>query len=429
MKVAVVGLWHLGTVIAACLGKAGHEVVGIDEDRTVIAGFVLGKPPIFEPGLEETCKAAVQAGGLRFSSDLASTSDADLVWIAYDTPVDEQDVADVEFVKQKVQTILQHLRPETLVLISSQVPVGFTKSLMEYAQKVCPEKELLFGYSPENLRLGKAIQIFMEPDRVVVGISHEKARLKVLDLLKSFTDNIVWMSIESAEMTKHALNAFLALSITYINEVAAICEQVGADAKEVELGLKTEARIGSAAYLGPGAGFAGGTLARDIEFLSQLSSNNGLKSPILSAVRLSNDEHKNWPARRLQQKLLNLDGKVIAVLGLTYKPGTDTLRRSSAVELCEWLLQQGSTVQAHDPVITALPQKKHSAIKLKNSIREAVNGANAVVVATEWPEFNEITAEQLTDLMQQPLVLDANAFLKKNLASDRKIDYLTVGKA
>jgi len=428
MKVAVVGLWHLGTVVAACLGKAGHEVVGIDEDRGVIADLVLGKPPISEPGLEETCKAAVQAGGLRFSSDFASASDADLVWITYDTPVDDNDVADVHLVQEKVQTILQHLLPETLVLISSQVPVGFTKSIMNYAQQTYPEKNLLFGYSPENLRLGKAIQVFMEPDRVVVGISHEKARLKILDLLKSFTDNIVWMSIESAEMTKHALNAFFALSVTFINEIASICERVGADAKEVEQGLKTETRIGPKAYLGPGAAFAGGTLARDIEFLTQLSSENGLKTPILSAVRLSNEEHKNWPARRLQQKLLNLNGKVIAVLGLTYKPGTNTLRRSSAVELCEWLLEQGSTVQAHDPAISTLSDEKHSAIHLKNSIGEAVNGAHAVVVATECPEFNQITADQLSTWMQYPLVLDANAFLKKNLASDKKIDYLTVGK-
>ncbi|HEY9731601.1 MAG TPA: nucleotide sugar dehydrogenase [Drouetiella sp.] len=428
MKVAVIGLWHLGTVVAACLGKAGHEVVGIDEDRGVIADLILGKPPIAEPGLEETCRAVVQAGMLRFSSDLASASDADVVWIAYDTPVDDQDRADVEFVQRKIEAVLPHLQPETLVLISSQVPVGFTRAMADYAQKTFPEKNLLFGYSPENLRLGKAIQVFMEPDRVVVGISHEKARLKVLDLVKSFTENIVWMSIESAEMTKHALNAFFALSITFINEIASVCERVGADAKEVEQGLKTEARIGPRAYLGPGAAFAGGTLARDIEFLNQLASENNLKTPILSAVRLSNEEHKNWPARRLQQKLLTLDGKVIAVLGLTYKPGTDTLRRSSAVELCEWLLEQGSTVQAHDPAITALPEEKHSAIHLKKSIREAVNGANAVVVATEWPEFNEITAEQLTSWMQQPLVLDANAFLKKNLANEKKIDYLTVGK-
>lgn len=428
MKVAVVGLWHLGTVIAACLGKAGHEVVGIDDDRGVIADLVLGKPPIAEPGLEETCKAAVQAGLLRFSSDPASAADADLVWITYDTPVDDQDRADVDFVQQKIYAVLQHLQPETLILISSQVPVGFTRSMIDYATKTHPEKNLLFGYSPENLRLGKAIQVFMEPDRVVVGISHETARLKVLDLVKPFTDNIVWMSIESAEMTKHALNAFFALSITFINEIASVCERVGADAKEVEKGLKSEARIGPKAYLGPGAAFAGGTLARDVEFLNQLAHENGLKTPILSAVRLSNEEHKHWPARRLQEKLHNLDGKVIAVLGLTYKPGTDTLRRSSAVELCEWLLEQGSTVHAHDPAISALPDELHGSIQLKKSIREAVNGANAVVVATEWPEFNEITAEQLTTWMQRPIVLDANAFLKKNLANEKKIDYLTVGK-
>ncbi len=428
MKVAVVGLWHLGTVIAACLGKAGHEVVGIDDDRGVIADLVLGKPPIAEPGLEETCKAAVQAGLLRFSSDPSSAADADLVWITYDTPVDDQDRADVDFVQQKIYAVLQHLQPETLILISSQVPVGFTRSMIDYATKTHPEKNLLFAYSPENLRLGKAIQVFMEPDRVVVGISHETARLKVLDLVKPFTDNIVWMSIESAEMTKHALNAFFALSITFINEIASVCERVGADAKEVEKGLKSEARIGPKAYLGPGAAFAGGTLARDVEFLNQLAHENGLKTPILSAVRLSNEEHKHWPARRLQEKLHNLDGKVIAVLGLTYKPGTDTLRRSSAVELCEWLLEQGSTVHAHDPAISALPDERHSSIQLKKSIREAVNGANAVVVATEWPEFNEITAEQLTTWMQRPIVLDANAFLKKNFANEKKIDYLTVGK-
>ena len=218
MRVAVVGLWHLGTVIAACLGKAGHEVVGIDEDRGVIADLVLGKPPVFEPGLEETCKAGVQAGRLRFSSDFASAADAELVWITYDTPVDDQDRADTDFVQQKIHNILAHLQPDTMVLISSQVPVGFTSRLIEHAQKAHPKKGLLFGYSPENLRIGKAISVFTKPDRVVVGISSEKARLKVIDLFAPFTDNIVWMGIESAEMTKHALNAFFALSISFINE-------------------------------------------------------------------------------------------------------------------------------------------------------------------------------------------------------------------
>jgi UDPglucose 6-dehydrogenase len=428
MRVAVVGLWHLGTVIAACLGKAGHEVVGIDEDRGVIADLVLGKPPVFEPGLEETCKAGVQAGRLRFSSDFASAADAELVWITYDTPVDDQDRADTDFVQQKIHNILAHLQPDTMVLISSQVPVGFTSRLIEHAQKAHPKKGLLFGYSPENLRIGKAISVFTKPDRVVVGISSEKARLKVIDLFAPFTDNIVWMGIESAEMTKHALNAFFALSISFINEIATVCEQVGADAKEVERGLKSEERIGPKAYLGPGAAFAGGTLARDVEFLTQLSSQHGLKTPILSAVRVSNEEHKGWAARRLHQKLTDLDGKFIAVLGLTYKPGTDILRRSSAVELCEWLARQGSIVQAHDPAISALPTDAHSGIHLKSTAREALQGAQALVVATEWPEFRDISAEQLITWMQRPLVLDANAFLSKSLGSEKKIDYFAVGK-
>ncbi|HEY9676813.1 MAG TPA: nucleotide sugar dehydrogenase [Drouetiella sp.] len=428
MKVAVVGLWHLGCVIAACLGKAAHEVVGIDENRSVIADLVLGKPPIAEPGLEELCKASVQAGLLRFSSDFASAADADLVWVAYDTPVDENDRADVDFIKEKMQLLLPHLKPDTLVMISSQVPVGFTRELMQFANEKLADKNLLFAYSPENLRLGKAISVFTNPDRVVVGISDERARLKVIDLFSKFTEKIVWMSIESAEMTKHALNAFFALSVSFINEVASVCEAVGADAKEVEQGLKTEERIGSKAYLGPGAAFAGGTLARDIEFLNQLSIAHNLKNPILGAVRPSNESHKKWPARRLSQKLITVKGQVIAVLGLTYKPGTDTLRRSSSIELCEWLVEQGAIVQAHDPAIKELPEELKGKINLKATVREALDGARAVVVATEWPEFKEISAEQLLSLVQDPIVLDANAFLKNNFRDEKKINYISVGQ-
>jgi UDPglucose 6-dehydrogenase len=428
MKVAVVGLWHLGTVVAACLGKAGHEVVGIDEDRAVIADLVLGKPPISEPGLEDACKSAVLAGGLRFSSDFGSASDAELVWITYDTPVDEEDRADIDFVEQKLHSLLAHLQPETLVFISSQVPVGFTAKLIKYAQQTHPEKNLLFGYSPENLRIGKAINVFTQPDRVVVGISDERARLKVLDLFASFTDNIVWMSIEAAEMTKHALNAFLALSISFINEIASICELVGADANEVERGIKTEERIGPKAYLGPGAAFSGGTLARDVEVLRQLSQTLGLTNPILSAVRDSNEEHKNWPARRLIQKMTHLEGTRIAVLGLTYKPETDILRRSHSVELCEWLADRGAIVQAYDPAITTLPEELQDYIQLKSTAREALQDAQALVVATEWREFYNISAQEVLSWMQTPLVIDANGFLERNLGENAKIEYLAVGK-
>lgn len=428
MKVAVVGLWHLGSVIAACLGRAGHEIVGIDDNRNVVADMVLGKAPIFEPGLEEACRAAVQAGSLRFSSDFASVSEAEVVWIAYDTPVDENDQADVAFVEQRVKDILAHVQPNAVLLISSQVPVGFTRQIMEYCRETHADKSVSFAYSPENLRIGKAIAVFTKPDRVIIGCPDDASHPVLKALFASFTDNIIWMTLESAEMTKHALNAFFALSISFINEIASVCEQVGADAREVERGLKSEERIGPKAYLSPGAAFAGGTLARDVEFLVGLAKEKRLRTPILAAVRMSNEEHKKWAARRLFQKLTNLRGEVIAVLGLTYKPGTDTLRRSSSVELCEWLVEQGSIVRAHDPAIAQLPEELNGTIDLKQSAREAIEGASAIVVATEWPEFKDISADQVISWMGKPLVLDANGFLREHLGSENKIDYFAVGR-
>jgi UDPglucose 6-dehydrogenase len=338
VKVCVVGLWHLGTVIAACLASGGHDVVGLDFDADTVRNLKAGEPPIFEPGLEDLIKRGLREGRLRFTSDVVDAlRDAEIVWIAYDTPVDDDDRADVEFVVGRVARLFPHLRAGMLVLISSQLPVGTTRRL----EQACPNKSVTFAYSPENLRLGKAIGVFTQPDRVVVGTRGEADRARIAALLRPFiedparTDRIEWMSVESAEMTKHALNAFLATSVTFINEIAALCEQVGADAKEVERGLKSESRIGSKAYLGPGAAFAGGTLARDVEFLTQIGAVHYQPTHLLSAVRASNDEHRNWHRRKLQALLGDLHGKCIAVWGLTYKPGTDTLRRSSSVELCK----------------------------------------------------------------------------------------------
>jgi UDPglucose 6-dehydrogenase len=288
--------------------------------------------------------------------------------------------------------------------------------------------DVAFSYSPENLRLGKAISVFSQPDRVVIGVRAEKSRKVFAELLAPFTDHIEWMSVESAEMTKHALNAFLATSVTFINEIAAICEQVGADAKEVERGLKSESRIGPKAYLGPGGAFAGGTLARDIAFLSQLGQQNNLPLHLVPSVRASNDAHKNWPRRRLAQLLGNLQGKTVAVWGLTYKAGTDTLRRSSAVELCQWLVAQGALVQAHDPALTVLPEQL-SAIHLCASPAQAVQGADALVIATEWPDYRDLPMPEILKSMRSTIILDANRFLVSDLELLPGITYLAVGKA
>lgn len=416
------GLWHLGTVTAACLASEGHEVIGLDFDDAVVDELKRGKPPIFEPGLEELIKGSAN---LSFTTKAAKAVErADVVWVAYDTPVDRDDNADIDFVIARVEQLYPHLNPGTLVLISSQLPVGSTRRL----ENSCPDKSISFAYSPENLRLGKAVEVFSKPDRVIVGIRNESDKARVEEIFRPWKPRIEWMSVESAEMTKHAVNAFLATSVTFINELAGICEQVGADAKEVERGLKTESRIGPKAYLSPGASFAGGTLARDVRFLTQIGSAHNLPVHLLAGVHAANNAHRDWPRRRLSELLGDLRGRRIAVWGLTYKPGTDTLRRSSSVELCLWLEEQGAQVLAHDPAVKSLPPDLNERIHLCASAQEALREAEALVVATEWNDYRSIDAAVVISSMKNPTVLDASRFLASTLGTDSRIRYVTVGK-
>lgn len=428
MNITIVGLWHLGSVTAACLAESEHNVTGLDFDEAVIRKLNAGQAPLLEPGLDELIRQGLTSGRLRFTIDPdLALRNADLVWITYDTPVDENDRADVDYVIKQVARLFSHLKDETLVLISSQVPVGTTRRLEDMFRSICPQQKASFGYSPENLRLGKAIVAFRQPDRVVVGLRDASDRPRVAALLAPLTQRIEWMSVESAEMTKHALNAFLATSVVFANELAAVCEQVGADAKEVERGLKTETRIGPKAYLSPGGAFAGGTLARDIAFLTQLGADNNVPLRLIPAVRFSNDEHKNWPRRKLNELSSNLKNQRIAVWGLTYKPGTDTLRRSGSVELCAWLAKQGARVHAHDPVIKELPRELTGIMTLHATPLAAVEGASVLVIATEWPEYHALSAQDVVSVMSNPSVIDANRFLARTLGADRRIRYLAVG--
>jgi UDPglucose 6-dehydrogenase len=236
------------------------------------------------------------------------------------------------------------------------------------------------------------------------------------------------MRTESAEMVKHALNSFLALSITFINEIARLCEHTGADAKEVSIGLKSEARIGPKAYLGPGGPFAGGTLARDVVTLSKLAEANGEKISVIPAIKQSNDLHRGWAFRRLQSRLGDLRGKRISVLGLTYTTNTDTLRRSAAVELCQQLLAAGAKVSALDPAVKVLPVELNS-ISLAADISNALTGAEAVAVCTEWPQFRQADWAKIIPLMRQPVFVDANRFLEKELKNVPGVEHLSVGRA
>jgi UDPglucose 6-dehydrogenase len=422
MRVCVAGLWHLGTVTAAALASVGHEVTAHDADPAVVANLTAGRPPLFEPGLQELVADGLASGRLRPVADAAdAVRDATVVWVAYDTPVDAEDVADVDHVLDRVRALLPLLDDGTVVLLSSQLPVGSTARLRADAPP-----GIAFAYSPENLRLGKAIEVFLEPDRVVVGTDDAHARAVVGALLEPITDRVEWMGVESAEMTKHALNAFLATSVTFINEVAALCERVGADAAAVSRALKSEHRIGPRAYLGPGGAFAGGTLARDVRALTTIGDAHALPTPLLHGVWESNAAHRGW-SRRTIGSLLGMEGKTIAVWGLTYKPGTDTLRRSASVELCTDLLAAGATVRAHDPAVTALPSGVAAATLVDDPLA-AATGADALVIATEWPAYRELDAGRIPEVLGGDLVVDANGFLAAALADDPRVRYASVGR-
>ena len=395
MRVCVFGLWHLGSVTAACLASVGHDVVGLDFDANTIERLKGGEPPLHEPGLADLVRQGLDRGKLRFTTDAAdAVRGARVLWVTFDTPVDEDDHADVDYVTSRIESLFDHLDRGTLVIVSSQLPVGSVRELARRANG-----RFAFASAPENLRLGKAIDVFLKPDRVVVGTRDEADRKTIEELLAPLNARIEWMSVESAEMTKHALNAFLATSVAFINEIATVCEAVGADAQEVARGLKSDARIGPRAYLGPGGAFAGGTLARDIEFLKSRHD-----VPLIASVKTSNDRHKEWPRRKLQSLIGDLRDKTIAVWGLTYKPGTDTLRRSSSVELCRWLISRGAIVKAHDPLVKSLPQEL-SQIQLCKTTDETLQDADALVVATEWPEYRNARVHN------GMIVIDANRFI------------------
>jgi UDPglucose 6-dehydrogenase len=419
VNLLVCGLWHLGCVTAANVSRF-HPTVGWDPDPEVVAALRRGVPPISEPGLADATLAGIAAGKLSFVDDARGAAAlADVLWCTFDTPVDEHDRADVEFVLGHVERLIESLRPGALVIVSSQVPVGSTARLAATARRIRPEGNIRFAVLPENLRLGGAMEIFRNPDRVVAGVDARASQRQIEAIFAPFGEiSIEWMSIASAEMTKHAINAFLALSVCFINEMAELCERVGADAREVERGLRTESRIGAKAYLSPGPGFAGGTLARDLCFLEELGQRLGTTGAVVSAARVSNDVQRDWTKRKITALFgSDLQGTTIACWGLTYKPGTDTLRRSSAVEFCVAAATAGARVVAFDPLVRTLPQELSAKIELAPSAIAACRGADALVVCSECPEFRDVDPDAVIAVLRRRNVVDPKRFLEKSLRS------------
>ncbi|MDR0486170.1 MAG: nucleotide sugar dehydrogenase [Elusimicrobiota bacterium] len=422
MKIAILGLWHLGCVYAACIASFGHKVKAFDEDAERIEKLKKGVPPIAEPDLNNLIKEGLQSGCLSFFDGLKQAlKDCGIIWITYDTPVDDEDEADCAFVFERIIKAIEAADENAVFVISSQLPAGSIYDL----EKLAAQKgrgDLSFVCQPENLRLGKSIEIFKNPDRVICGVRDERAKEKMKNLFSFCADRIEFMSPESAEMTKHSINAYLAMSVSFANEIAVLCEAAGADAKEVERGLKTEKRIGKDAYLRPGSAFDGGTLARDLKFLSQLSEKQSILFP---AIFASNSRHKLWIFNKLKEIFISLKNKKIALWGLSYKAGSDTLRRSLAVEIAHLLQKEGADIFACDILIKELPVNLKTIISLCENPQESVKGADALVVFRQEPEFEKTDGRRIIEAMRSPVIIDANRFLFSKFAGISR--YYAVG--
>jgi UDPglucose 6-dehydrogenase len=429
MKICVYGLWHLGSVTAASLASLNHEVVGLDFDKETIRKLSCGKAPIFEPNLDSIILKKVNDKKLFFTSNInTALGGSKIVWVTYDTPLKNNNNADISFVLNKIKKIIPYVLNNTTILISSQLPVGSTKNLEEWTKKFFYKKKIKFAYSPENLILGKSIKSFLQPERIIMGIRENCSKI-ILNKLLSFAEKkIIFMSIESAEMVKHSINSFLATSVVFANEIASICEAVGADAKQVEKGLKSEIRIGPKAYLSPGTSFAGGTLERDLNFLKIIGKKNNIQLSMLRSVKKSNDHHKLWIKKKILKNFTFLKNLNIGIWGLTYKPNTNTLRNSLVVDLCFWLSKKEVNLYLHDPVVKDLPiqfNKLKKINKFKNCF-EMLKKLDILIIATKYSEYEKATKKINNFCKKDLTIIDPNRILIDNIFN-KNIKYIAVG--
>jgi UDPglucose 6-dehydrogenase len=427
MKVLVAGSWHLALVTATGVALRGHQVELVPEEELHIEPLSKCNLPIEEPGLTEAFSRMLDDGSLRVTSFSSIRQTVyDVVWIAVDTPVDDDDVADPEYVVNFSLKLIRELRSSTVVIFSSQLPVGTLRFIEQLIDKENEFEHHLVAV-PENLRLGSAMQNFLEADRLIVGIRNERALDAIKPLLLTLCPRLVVMSIESSEMVKHALNSFLATSIAFANQVAYVCEVVGADAHEVSQGVMSDTRVGPGAYLKPGEAFAGGTLARDLRYLdSTLNKTRPGERNLFHAVLEMNSAHKQWTIKSLERRLPKLDGSRILIIGLTYKAGTSTLRRSTMVELTYKLLSQNVLVTVAEKEEVQIPEELEVQITRISPAEVDVSRFDAVILG---PLATTIVPEILSGIGQcspLPLIVDPMAIIRTT-GIERRENYITVG--
>ena len=433
MRVTMIGAGYVGLVSGACFADFGHDVVCVDKDKAKIDKLKKGVMPIYEPGLESLVAENVKAGRLSFGTDLAgSTPDADAVFIAVGTPSRRGDgFADLSYVYQAAEEIAAYLKDYTVVVTKSTVPVGTGTEVEEIIRKARPEADFSVVSNPEFLREGAAIADFKRPDRVVVGAEEERAQKMMRELYRPLFLNetpIVFTNRATSELIKYAANAFLATKITFINEMADICEKVGANVQEVARGIGLDGRIG-AKFLHAGPGYGGSCFPKDTLALVRTAQTYDAPTKIVEAVVEINDRRKKSMAARVIAACGgDIAGKTIAVLGLTFKPNTDDMRDSPSLDIIPALQQAGARIRAFDPAGMEEAQGLLSDVDYVEGTYQTLEGADAVVIITEWDEFRALDVERLKSLMKTPVMVDLRNIYRPAEMIANGIDYHSVGR-
>jgi UDPglucose 6-dehydrogenase len=436
MKIAVVGTGYVGLVTGTCLAEVGIEVTCIDIDVNKIENLIKGILPIYEPGLEELVVRNTEAGRLKFSTSLKdSVKGCDIAFIAVGTPPGEDGSADLKYVLGVAREIGQHIEDYIVVVTKSTVPVGTAKKVKNAVQEELDKRNARITFdvasNPEFLKEGAAVEDFLKPDRIVVGVESKKAEDLMRKLYKPFTLNnhpIIFMDIPSAEMTKYAANAMLATKISFMNDIANLCEIMGADVNLVRKGIGTDPRIGNK-FIYPGIGYGGSCFPKDVKALVKTAQENGHSMRILQAVEEVNQDQKYVLVKKILKHYGGeLKGKTFAIWGLSFKPKTDDMREAPSLVIIEALLKAGANVKAYDPVAMHEAQKMlGDQITYGKDQYDALLDADALVVATEWPEFRSPNFNVIQKLLRNNVIFDGRNIYDLEEMKELNFDYYCIG--
>jgi UDPglucose 6-dehydrogenase len=415
MKVSVIGVGHVGLVTAACMADLGHDVTGMDDDAGKIATLHAGEMPFFEDGLAELTRAGVDAGRLRFTTSAAeAVQGADVVFISVGTPTNADGSPNLSYVQAAAAAVAANATGPVVVAEKSTVPVRTGErirhalTLQAQASRSSLHHDVVSN--PEFLREGTAVEDTLRPDRLVVGADSPRAQAIMRELYAPLLDRhdcpYVATDVRTAELIKHASNAFLATKISFINAVARICELAGADVGTVADAMGHDARIGRA-FLNAGLGYGGSCFPKDVKAFIHIAAELGYDFGMLRETERINREAKAWPLHQLRRLVWNLADKEIAVLGVAFKPGTDDVRDAPALDVIEALLAEGANVRVHDPVALPAIEGRYPEVTRHDKAEDAIRGAHAVVSCTEWDEYRAISPERLGELLEYPIVVDA----------------------